>query len=334
MKYVLALSLTALFSGQSDDILLKVEEKKAEHWKKVLEKSPDDQEANQALGRYLCFCRADWDAGLPFLAKGKDKGLTEFAQHELGTLELPSLKDSPLTGATFDCGEKAAPDLVLGDALWDLMKKYKDRELESRNIMNRAIWRYRAALSKVDDAHRKKLLDRISKVMDRFRAMYTHPGKVFEGAPKGWGVVVGKGEKIEGVATDESRSRTGRASLRVTPAKAGLLVTERKPIMPGEHVLSFWYLAEGTVAPDLFQVWLFDRSEACRRTMPPVPADRGEIPVWTRVEIKVKVDSEILFFRLYIDNVAMREGTLWIDDLSFKSPKGEELTLNGGFEER
>lgn len=334
MKYVVAFAISALFSGQSDDILIRMEEKKAEHWKKVLEKTPDDPEACQSMGRYLCFIRADWDAGLQYLTKAKDKSLAELAQHELGTLELPSAKDSPLTGAQIDFGDLAAQDLVRGDLLWDLMKKYKDREVESRNIMNRAIWRYRLSLTKVDESKKKKLLDRISKVMDRFKAMYLHQGRVVDGAPKGWGVVVGKGEKIEGVATDESRSRSGRASLRVTPAKSGLLVTERKPIMPGEHILSFWYLAEGTVAPDPFQVWLFDKAEACHRTIPPMPPDRGEIPVWTHVEMKVKVDAEILFFRLYIDNVAMREGALWIDDLSFRSPKGEELTLNGGFEER
>ena len=325
-------AILALCLVGQDDPYLKAEERKADRYRKILEKSPEDPEANTALGKYLCFIAADWDAGLPYLSRGKDKMLADFAQFELGTAEIKPEKEALLTGAVVDFGDQVASDLVRGDALWDLTKKYKDAEL--RNIMNRAIWRYKAALAKVDEARKKKLLDRISRVMDRFRAMYTHPGKVTEGAPKGWGVVVGKGEKIEGIASDESRSHSGRASMKITPAHAGLIVTEQKPIHEGEHTLSFWYLAEGTVAPDLLHVLLYDKSDGCTQIHAPMPPDKGEIPVWVKVEMKVKVSTDILKFRLYVDNVSMRDGTLWIDDLSFRSPKGEELNLNCGFEER
>jgi len=327
VKVVAALALFLL--GQAEEYV-KADERRVERWRRQLEKNPDDQEAALQVGRHLCFVKADWDAGLPILAKGKDKALADLAQFELGTGEPKN--EALLTGATFDFGEQAAPDLLRGDALWDLLKKYKDVEL--RNIMNRAIYRYKLSLSKVDEARRRKLLDRVSKVVERFRAMYTHPGKVLEGPPQGWGVVVGKNEKVEGVATDQTRSHSGRASLRVTPARSGLLVTEKKPIFPGEYVLSFWYLSEGTVAPDPFAVWLFDKADKLTTIRPQMPAERGELPVWNRVEIKVKVDQEILGFRLYIDNVSMREGSIWFDDLSFKSPKGEELAPNGAFEER
>lgn len=325
MELLLAL---ALLGGQTDP-LVAADDKRVEKWKKVLEKLPDDPEACLQVGRNLCFLHADWDAGLPLLAKCKDATMAEFAQRELGTLDLLPVT---LTGATIEFGEQVAPDLVRGDALWEMMKKYRDAEL--RNIMNRAIFRYRLALSKVDETKKKKLMEKVSKVMDRFRAMYTHPGKVYEGAPKGWGVVVGKGEKVEGIATDESRSKNGRASLRITPAKAGLIVTDRISIFPGEYTLSFWYLAEGTVAPDPVAVWLFDKAEGCHPFRAKMPPDKGELPIFQYVEMKVKADSDILFFRLYIDNTTMREGTIWIDDISFKSQKGEELIKNGGFEER
>lgn len=313
-------------------LLNQADEKKVEAWKKALEKNPDDSEAAFQYGKYLCFTKADWDAGLPLLAKGKDKTLAELAQMELGTMDLPSGKDSPLTGAVVDFGEQAAPDLIRGDALWDLMKKYKDAEL--RNIMNRALWRYKQALLKVDEPRKRKLLERMAKAMDRFRAMYTHPGKVIDATPKGWGVVIGKGEKVEGSATDETRSRTGRASMRITPAKTGLLVTERRSLLPGDYILSFWYLAEGTIAPDLFHVMLYDKSDQCVDVRPPMPPDRGELPIWIHVEQKVKSSQDTLFFRLYIDNVTMREGTVWIDDLSFRNGKGEEFVINGGFEDK
>ncbi len=325
----LLIAALLLVSAQ-DDLYVKADAMRVEKYRRQLEKNPEDGEAALQVGRHLCFVKGDWDAGLPLLARSKDKALADMAQFELGTGDAKN--EALLTGATFDFGEQAAPDLVRGDALWELQKKYKETEL--RNIMNRAIYRYRLALSKVDDARRRKLLDRVSKVVDRFRAMYTHPGKVLDGPPQGWGVVVGKGEKIEGVAIDQTKSHAGRASLRVTPAKAGLLVTEKKPIFPGEYILSFWYLSEGTVAPDPFAVWLFDKADQLKTFRPPMPPDRGELPVWNRVEIKVKVDAEILGYRLYVDNVSMREGSLWIDELSFKSPKGEELAPNGGFEER
>lgn len=320
----------ALLGGPQAEDYAKADERRVEKYRKQLEKSPDDAEASLQVGRHLCLVKGDWDAGLPLLAKGKDKSLADLAQSELGTIEGKA--ETLLTGAVVEFGEQVAPDLVKGDALWEQLKRYKD--VEMRTLMNRAIWRYRQALSKVDDARRRKLLDRVAKVTERFRAMYVHPGKVLEGPPTGWGVVVGKSEKVEGVATDQTRSHSGRASLRVTPAKAGLLVTEKRPIFPGEYTLSFWYLSEGTVAPDPFAVWLFNKTDQLTTVRPPVPADRGELPMWNRVEVKVKVTDEILGFRLYVDNVSMREGSLWIDELSFRSPKGEELAPNGGFEER
>jgi hypothetical protein len=325
------LLLALMLHGQSDDLYVQADAHRVEKYRKTLDKNPDDAEAAFQLGRHFCFVRGEWETGLPLLARGKDKALSELAQFELGAGEAKN--PETLTGAVVDFGEQAAPDLVRGDALWELQKKY--HEVELRNIMNRAIYRYRLALSKVDADRRRKLLDRVGKVVERFRSMYMHPGKVLDGPPTGWGVVVGKGEKIEGVATDQSRSRTGKASFRISPAKAGLIVTNPKPITPGEYTLSFWYMAEGTVASDLFSVWLFDKSDQNHPYKAPMPADKGELPIWNHVEMKVKVDAEILFFRLYIDNVSMREGSIWIDDLSFRGgPKNEELAPNGGFEER
>lgn len=328
---VTLMAVLALLAPGQDADYVKADAARVEKWRKQLEKNPDDAEAALQVGRHLCFVKGDWSTGLPLLAKGKDKALADLAQFELGGA-AEAKNETLLTGATFDFGEQVAPELVRGDALWDILKKYKETEL--RNIMNRAIYHYRQALDKVDEARRRKLLDRVQKVTERFRAMYTHPGKVLEGAPTGWGVVVGKGEKIEGVATDQTRSHAGRASLRITPAKAGLLVTEKKPIFPGEYTLSFWYLSEGTVAQDPFAVWLFDKADKLTTVRPAMPPDKGELPMWNHVEMKFKVEAEQLGYRLYIDNVGLREGSIWIDELSFKGPKGDELVVNGGFEDR
>lgn len=48
-----------------------------------LEESPDDPEANLALGKYHCFFRRDWRSGLALLAKGGDAGLKAAATRDL-----------------------------------------------------------------------------------------------------------------------------------------------------------------------------------------------------------------------------------------------------------
>jgi hypothetical protein len=49
----------------------------------MLQSNPDDPEANLRVGRYECFTKQDWDAGLQRLAKGSDAALQELAQREL-----------------------------------------------------------------------------------------------------------------------------------------------------------------------------------------------------------------------------------------------------------
>ena len=48
-----------------------------------LKATPDDPAANLAIGRYLCFVKGDWEAGLPKLAKGSDTALKALAAQEL-----------------------------------------------------------------------------------------------------------------------------------------------------------------------------------------------------------------------------------------------------------
>jgi hypothetical protein len=50
--------------------------------KRVNEK-PDDAAANLSVGRYLCFAKGAWDAGLPYLTKGSEPELKDLAEKEL-----------------------------------------------------------------------------------------------------------------------------------------------------------------------------------------------------------------------------------------------------------
>ena len=335
MRCLSLLLALALFQA-GDDEYARLQERKILKSQKTLETKPDDPEANEAVGKYWCFVKGDWEKGLPFLSKAKDQKLREAAGYELGSIELPKEAESPLTGAVVDFGEAAAVELVKGDIWWELAKKLKDVEL--RNVLNRALWRYRQSFSKVDEAKKRKLLDRIGKAMDKFRSLYVRPGgKVTEGCPKGWGIVLQKGEKQEGVAVDESRSHSGRASFRVRPAKSGLLVTERRALAPNQEMtLSFWYMAEGTVVEDLVSVWFIKKDDTTSKAVSaPMPPDKGELPLWVRVEVKMTSPADTMYFRLHINNPGMREGTLWLDDFSFKSAtKPDELIDNPGCEER
>ena len=49
----------------------------------TLEKTPADAEANLTVGRWLCFYKGDWTAGLPMLAKGSDEKLKALAEQEI-----------------------------------------------------------------------------------------------------------------------------------------------------------------------------------------------------------------------------------------------------------
>jgi hypothetical protein len=71
----------------------------------ALDKTPDDPDANLAVGRYLCFTKGDWERGLPKLALGKDD--------DLKTLSLTELQ-----GVT-----SSAEQAKLGDGWWDLAEK-------------------------------------------------------------------------------------------------------------------------------------------------------------------------------------------------------------------
>lgn len=44
---------------------------------------PRDPAANSAVGRYMCFVKGAWDAGLPMLARGGDEGVRKAASSEL-----------------------------------------------------------------------------------------------------------------------------------------------------------------------------------------------------------------------------------------------------------
>lgn len=59
---------------------------KYEQARAEIEKTPDDQQALEVVGRYLCFVKGDWQGGLRALADGDEGTLRSLAERELALL--------------------------------------------------------------------------------------------------------------------------------------------------------------------------------------------------------------------------------------------------------
>jgi hypothetical protein len=57
---------------------------------KKLARTPDDPQANQLVGRHICFNLNHWDAGLPYLAKSASETLKALAERDLAALTDPA----------------------------------------------------------------------------------------------------------------------------------------------------------------------------------------------------------------------------------------------------
>jgi hypothetical protein len=160
MKFSSLVWILSSLLGQADEAYVKAEERKVEKFRRVLETSPADPEASMAVGKFLCFVKADWEHGLPMLATGKDQALVKLAMTDLGTATMDTSKSSPLTGAIIEFGEETSPSLVKGDQWWSEASKHNGT-VEKLNIYNRAAYWYRKAIRTVDISKRKKLYARI-----------------------------------------------------------------------------------------------------------------------------------------------------------------------------
>ena len=104
-----------------------------------LKASPNDAAANLAVGSYLCFNKAEWEKGLPLLAKGSDPNLKQAA-----TLELAHPADT-------------ADQVRLADEWWDVATKQS--EALRAETMHHAAGIYTIAL-KAATGLKKTMLER------------------------------------------------------------------------------------------------------------------------------------------------------------------------------
>ncbi len=113
----------------------------------TLEKSPDDSEANLTVGRWFCFCKQDWTAGLPLLAKGSDEKLKLLAEQDI---KAPTESDERVK---------------LADAWWDLAQKESGLARDSIHLHAGNI--YRDAMPNLASVLKKAAIDkRLAEIAD------------------------------------------------------------------------------------------------------------------------------------------------------------------------
>jgi hypothetical protein len=95
--------------------------------KDTLAARPDDPGANLAVGRFVCFTKADWEGGLSLLLKGSDPALKAVAEKDLAKPVSPS------------------DVLALADAWWDVAEKAGGTEKEPLQL-RAAFWYARVLL--------------------------------------------------------------------------------------------------------------------------------------------------------------------------------------------
>jgi hypothetical protein len=115
--------------------------------RKTLAAKPDDPDAATAVGRYTCFRKGDWTAGLPLLAKGSDAALKALAAKDLAD---PSA---------------VADQVTLGDGWWDLSEKESGPAREE--LRKRAAFWYARAAPQLTGLTKAKVEKRLGSVDSR-----------------------------------------------------------------------------------------------------------------------------------------------------------------------
>ncbi len=121
----------------------------------TVEKTPDDPEANLAVGKYLCFVKGDWDRGLAMLALGKDEALKALAKQEI------------------DGAASSTEQARLGDGWWS-MAEDKEKTLKKQMQARAGYW-YRKALPGLTGLMKAKVEKRLAVVDSMTQVPQSNP---------------------------------------------------------------------------------------------------------------------------------------------------------------
>jgi hypothetical protein len=140
--------LLAQTTGRRDDVLaMSAAFETSAKAAVVLAVSPSDPAANLAVGRFRCFFKGDWKAGLPLLKIGADPVLKSQAQADL------------------DASGNSAPDIqiAIADGWWDIGQKLAG--LPQRQVLLRAAHWYSAAAPRLKGLMAQKATVRTSQAL-------------------------------------------------------------------------------------------------------------------------------------------------------------------------
>jgi hypothetical protein len=110
----------------------------------TLTKNPEDPETNLAVGKYLCFRKANWDKGLPMLVLGNDAKMKAIAERDVALPEKPS------------------DQATLGDLWWDLAQAEKGPD--KGGMQKRACHWYKLAVRELTGLTKTKVEKRITQI--------------------------------------------------------------------------------------------------------------------------------------------------------------------------
>lgn len=285
-------------------------------YKKALEKlgtTPEDQDANTVVGKYLAFALGKYDDAMVYLAKSGDKTLRTLAEHER----------APLYADT------AVKKVGMGDEWVAAAKSFKPLY---RAFYDRAAdkW-YGEAWSdlKSQPLWGDKLRERFQKIYIVNPAAAVAPKRLL--CPSGWKCPIAE-TKAE---RSQAATRGGQWSLAITSWKSPLpaygAVEQYVDVKPGKYKISGWAITDGTDSDDSFLIAIQNANGTNLLLHPIILA--SDKPWWRRVEAELTVPAAGTRMGISVV-IGSKQGMVYIDDLMIVGPDGKNLLKNQSFEDR
>lgn len=249
-------------------------------------------------GRFYCFTKDDWDAGLPHFIKA-DVGFRKFAERDLVGTSLP------------------AEMAELGDVWWEIAGSNKG--LEKEHLKARAVLWYQKAWPMMDAVSKATTRPKFIEVFKNPRAT---PKNTITSPPE-WGF-------NKGTTLTDLYVKSGTAAVQIVsnPMATNVWETFRckfPAVRAGQtYTFSCWMMTPQTDGVVTVSISQLNGGANVFGT--------NDTPYWYKLSapFKATLDGEFAL----VMAVGIRSGTVYLDDLSLRDEKGGEILENGGFENR
>jgi hypothetical protein len=298
----------AAFLSQAKSLPSEADFKKAQE---KLVTTPEDQDANTIVGKYLAFVLGKYDDAMIYLAKSGDKTLRTLAEHER----------APLYADT------AVKKVGMGDEWVVAAKSFKPLV---RIFYDRAATWYGDAWAelKTQPLWGDKLRERLQKIYTVTPGLAAPKNLT---CPTGWKCPIADTK----AGRSQTAARSGQYSFAITGWKSPLpaygALEQAVDVKPGTYKISGWAITDGTDADDSFLVNIQNANGTNLVLHPIILA--FDKPWWRRVEAELVVPPGGVHMGISVV-VGAKQGMIYVDDLSIKGPDGKELLKNGSFEDR